>query len=213
VLRECKKGVNLAIDMKHTKLKPNFFKRPTLDVARKLLGKYLVVKKGKNMLSGKIVETEAYIGEDDLACHASKGRTQRSETLYKKAGTVYVYLIYGMYSCFNIVTEKEEFPSAVLVRAVEPIEGVKVMKQKRKTDILHNLTSGPGKLCKAFDIDREMNGMSVFGKDIWIEDRGDVVKNTDVKKAKRIGVEYAGKCRNHLWRFYMKQNDFISRVF
>src|SRR3989338_1556961 len=126
------------------KLKLAFFKRPTLKVAEGLLGKYLVVKRGGRIFAGKIVETEAYIGEDDLACHASRGRTNRSETLYQKAGTIYVYLVYGMYHCLNIVTEREHFPSAVLIRAVVPVDGIEVMKKLRKTDALRNLASGPG---------------------------------------------------------------------
>ena len=147
------------------KLKLAFFKRPTLKVAEGLLGKYLVVKRGGRILAGKIVETEAYIGEDDLACHASRGRTNRSETLYQKAGAIYVYLVYGMYHCLNIVTEREHFPSAVLIRAVEPVDGIEVMKKLRKTDALRNLASGPGKLCMAFGIDKKMNGQNVFGVD------------------------------------------------
>src|SRR3989344_5430408 len=117
------------------KLTKSFFQQPTLKVAENLLGKFLIVRRDDNprtkgaeqspyddnCIAGKIVETEAYIGEDDLACHASKGRTNRSEILYRKAGTVYVYLVYGMYYCLNIVTEREDFPSAVLIRAIEPI--------------------------------------------------------------------------------------------
>ncbi|MBI1755393.1 DNA-3-methyladenine glycosylase, partial [Candidatus Azambacteria bacterium] len=143
------------------KLTARFFSRPTLTVARDLLGKYLVVRYGRKVLSGKIVETEAYIGEDDRACHASKGRTPRSETLYKRAGTLYVYLIYGMHHCLNIVTEKADFPSAVLIRAVE-MEGA----------------DGPGKLCRAFGIDRRMNGKTVYGNALWIEDRGEKTPRT-----------------------------------
>ena len=133
------------------KLTKSFFEQPTLKVAENLLGKFLVVQRDDDKrVAGKIVETEAYIGEDDLACHASKGRTNRSEILYRKAGTVYVYLVYGMYYCLNIVTEHENFPSAVLLRAVEPIEGIDLMKKRRKTNILRNLASVPGKLFLPF---------------------------------------------------------------
>src|SRR3989344_628051 len=155
------------------KLTKSFFEQPTLKVAENLLGKFLIVQKNGKRVAGKIVETEAYIGEDDLACHASKGRTNRSEILYRKAGTVYVYLVYGMYYCLNIVTERENFPSAVLIRAIEPIEGIDLMKKRRKTNISRNLASGPGKLCMAFGINKKLNGENVFGKDIWIEDRGE----------------------------------------
>jgi len=137
------------------KLTARFFARPTLAVARDLLGKYLVVKHKGKLLSGKIVETEAYVGEKDLACHASKGRTPRSETLYKEPGTIYVYLIYGMYHCLNFVTERAEYPAAVLIRATD-VSG----------------TDGPGKLCRVFGIDRHMNSKIVPAPDIWIENRG-----------------------------------------
>ena len=193
------------------KLKPAFFKRPTFNVAEGLLGKYLVVKRGGKILVGKIVETEAYIGEDDLACHASKGRTNRSETLYQKAGTIYVYMIYGMYHCLNIVTEREYFPSAVLIRAVEPVEGTEVMKKLRKTDALRNLASGPGKLCMALGINKKMNGRSIFGDEIYIEDRGEKIAKKNIARAKRIGVDYAGVCAHYPWRFYIKDNEFVSK--
>ena len=196
---------------KFKKLKPDFFKRQTLEVAEGLLGKYLTVKRSGKILSGKIVETEAYIGEDDLACHASRGRTTRSETLYQKAGTIYVYLVYGMYYCFNIVTEREHFPSAVLIRAVEPAEGIDMMKKLRKTGVLHNLASGPGKLCMAFGIDKEMRGKDVFGDEVYIEDRGERVVKEDIARVKRIGVDYAGACAHYPWRFYIKGNKFVSK--
>ena len=193
------------------KLSKSFFRRPTLDVARDLLGKYLVVKHGRAIVSGKIVETEAYVGEDDKACHASKGRTPRTETLYKEAGTVYVYLIYGMYHCVNIVTEKKDFPSAVLLRAVEPAEGIEVMKKRRKTEKETALCSGPGKLCQAFGITRGMNGEMIAGDALWIEDRGVRVRGNDVMEATRVAVDYAGPCADHPWRFYIKDSPFVSR--
>ena len=180
-------------------------------MARDLLGKYLVVKNGNSVLSGKIVETEAYRGEDDLACHASKGRTPRTETLYAEAGTIYVYLIYGMYHCLNIVTEEKDFPSAVLVRAVEPIEGIHTMEKRRKTKHSRALASGPGKLCDAFGITKRMNGKTVFGDTVLIEDRGDVVKRNDIVTVPRVGVDYAGACTHLPWRFYIKKSGYISR--
>lgn len=193
------------------KISRAFFKRSTLKVVKSLLGKYLVVKRRGKVLAGKIVETEAYIGEDDLACHASKGRTNRSETLYKKAGTIYVYLVYGMYYCFNIVTEREHFPSAVLIRAIEPAEGIETMKKLRKTGDSRNLASGPGKLCMAFGIDRSMNGKDVFSGTIYIEDRGEKISADDIAQTKRIGVDYAGVCAHYPWRFYIKNSKFVSK--
>ncbi|MBI5913373.1 DNA-3-methyladenine glycosylase [Candidatus Azambacteria bacterium] len=193
------------------KLATAFFQRPTLTVARGLLGKYLVVEHGRETLSGKIVETEAYRGEDDLACHTSKGRTKRTETLYKKAGTIYVYLVYGMYYCLNIVTEKKDFPSAVLIRAVEPRGGIARMEKNRKITALHNLASGPGKVCEAFGITKRMNGVVIPSPHIWVEDRGEAVKEEDIVKAPRVGVAYAGACARYPWRFYIKSNEFISK--
>lgn len=193
------------------KLSRKFFEKPTLDVAQALLGKYLVVRQGKNILAGKIVETEAYIGEDDLACHASKGRTSRTEMLYQKAGTAYVYLVYGMYHCFNIVTEHADFPSAVLIRAIEPAEGIEMMQKRRKQKALHQLASGPGKLCMALGITKRMNGKTVFGSDVYIEDRGEIVPQKDIIKTKRIGVEYAKHCEDYPWRFYIKGSSFVSK--
>src|SRR3972149_5324663 len=206
----CPKILRGQVD-KFKKLKPEFFRRPTLEVAEGLLGKYLMVKRNGKILAGKIVETEAYIGENDLACHASRGRTNRSEILYQKAGTVYVYLVYGMYYCLNIVTERENFPSAVLIRAIEAIERIDLMKKRRKTNISRNLASGPGKLCMAFGINKKLNGENVFGKDIWIEDRGEDESPKNIISAPRVGVDYAKHCKNLPWRFYIKDNQFISR--
>lgn len=206
-----KNGVRVIFMKKVRKLTMAFFDRPTLDVARDLLGKYLVVKRGSSIVSGKIVETEAYVGEEDKACHASKGRTPRTETLYQKAGTVYVYLIYGMYHCVNIVTEKKDFPSAVLLRAVEPAEGIAVMEKRRKTKKETALCSGPGKLCQAFGITRKMNGETISGAAIWIEDRGMKVGADDVVRTTRVAVDYAGPCKEYPWRFYIKDSPFVSK--
>ncbi len=137
----------------------------------------------------KITEVEAYIGEDDLACHASKGKTKRTEVMYEKAGHAYVYLIYGMYHCMNIVTEARGFPAAILIRSGE-IEGVPLKE-----------TNGPGKLCRFLGIDRSFNGWDVTkGKKLWIEPGEDVAEDR-VKMGKRIGVDYAGPCKEYLWRF------------
>ena len=170
-----------------------FFDNSTLEVAQSLLGKFLVSKsEGKNIF-GMITEVEAYIGESDLACHAAKGRTKRTEILYQNPGTLYVYMIYGMYYCLNIVTEKKDFPSAILLRAVK-IDGVD-----------YNRTNGPGKICKLFKIDRKFNGLKL-GKEsgVWVEDRGIKIKEKDIVKSPRIGVDYAGSCKDYLWRFNIK---------
>jgi len=175
--------------MKPTKkvLPRPYFNRPTVEVARSLIGKYLVREIDGRVLAGKIVEVEAYVGPEDKACHASKGRTQRTDVMFGPAGVAYVYLIYGMYHCLNVVTEREEFPSAVLIRAIE-IDG--------------ELTDGPGRLCRALQIDRRLNRADLTtGESIWFEDRGVALKRGDVSAFPRIGVEYAGEWAQKPWRF------------
>lgn len=211
------------------KLSRRFYARPTLRVAQDLLGKFLIVAnytenhKADNKLvrikklSGMIVETEAYIGENDLACHASRGKTRRTEIMFGEPGHAYVYMIYGMYYCLNIVTEKKDFPAAVLIRAVEPKEGIERMIKKRRLKgynpfNLAKLTSGPGKLCQAFGITKEFNGVDLLSDQIWIEDRGIKIKKKNIVQTKRIGVDYAGKCKNYPWRFYIRGNKFVSKI-
>jgi DNA-3-methyladenine glycosylase len=170
-----------------------FFERDTLKVAQDLLGCFLVRKYRGKVWRARIVETEAYVGEDDLACHASRGRTPRTETMYGQPGHAYVYMIYGMYHCLNVVTEKKDFPAAVLIRGVK-IEGI----DSKKTD-------GPGKLCKFLKIDRELNSWNLtFGERLWLEPRDSKIKLTKVQKNKRIGIDYAKHCREYLWRFSLK---------
>jgi DNA-3-methyladenine glycosylase len=173
-------------------LPKKFYQKDTLKVAQELLGCFLVRKMGNKLIKGTITETEAYIGEDDLACHASKGRTKRTETMYGEAGRAYVYMIYGMYHCMNIITERKNFPAAVLIRAIK-IEGVDYKK-----------TNGPGKLCKFLKIYKELNGINITKKDkLWVEP-GIKIKKTQIHKDKRIGVDYAQHCQHYLWRFYVR---------
>ena len=142
------------------------------------------------MLAGKIVEVEAYVGPQDKACHASKGRTQRTEVLFGPPGVAYVYLIYGMYHCLNVVTEREEFPSAILIRAIE-IDG--------------ELIDGPGRLCRALQIDRRLNRVDLTtGEFLWFEDRGILVERGDVGAHPRVGVDYAGEWAKKPWRFRLR---------
>ena len=167
-----------------------YFNRPTLTVARSLVGKYLIRCIDGREIAGKIVEVEAYIGSQDRACHASKGRTQRTEVLFGSPGIAYVYLIYGMYHCLNVVTEREEFPSAVLIRAIE-IDG--------------ELIDGPGRLCRALQIDRRLNRVDLTtSESVWFEDRGALVERGDVGAHPRIGVDYAGKWAKKPWRFRLR---------
>jgi DNA-3-methyladenine glycosylase len=191
------------------KLPRSFYEQSTLDVARRLLGKYLVRKHRDGTTVGRIVETEAYVGPKDRACHASRGRTARTEIMFGRAGHAYVYLVYGFHHMLNIVTEAVDFPAAVLIRAVEPVQGVELMRARRETEQLHSLASGPGKLCQAFAIDRKLNGDDLCGKVLYLEDRGEAVSK--VVTAPRIGVDYAGPWKRKPWRFLIKDSEFVSK--
>lgn len=166
-----------------------FYQKPTLEVAQNLLGCFLVRKIGRKIIKGIITETEAYIGEDDLACHASRGRTPRTEIMYGEAGHLYVYMIYGMYFCMNIITEKKNFPAAVLLRAA------------KFEEIDYQRTCGPGKLCRFLKIDKKLHGIDITKKDkLWIE-KGINITQSDIIKSRRVGIDYAKHCREYLWRF------------
>jgi DNA-3-methyladenine glycosylase len=192
------------------KLSRSFYQQPTVEVARQLLGKYLVRKHPGGVTVGRIVESEAYIGPEDKACHASRGRTPRTEIMFGRAGHAYIYLIYGFHCMLNIVTEKEDFPSAVLIRAVEPLKGIELMRSRRGVDKVINLASGPGKLCAAFAIDRTLNGDDMCGTIIYVEDRGEPYPK--IVTTPRIGVDYAGKWKHKPWRFLIKGNQFVSKM-
>ena len=158
---------------------------------------------------GRIVETEAYLGPHDLACHAAKGRTRRTEVMFGPAGHAYVYFIYGMYHMLNLVTEAKDYPAAVLLRAVEPLDGVALMKQRRRSETLGNLANGPGKLCQAFDIDGSLNGADLCGKLLYIDDDGEPAPK--LQSTARIGVEYAGQWKDKPLRFMVPDNEFVSK--
>ena len=191
------------------KLPRTFYQQTTVDVAKQLLGKYLVRKHPDGDCIGRIVETEAYIGPQDLACHAAKGRTKRTEVMFGVAGHAYVYFIYGFYHMLNLVTEAQDYPAAVLIRAVEPVRGVELMKQRRQVEGLRDLASGPGKLCQAFDIDRSLNGADLCGKILYIEERGEPAPRFHATE--RIGVTYAGKWKDKPFRFLVRGSEFISK--
>ena len=191
------------------KLPRSFYQQSTVDVAKQLLGKYLVRKHPDGDCIGRIVETEAYIGPQDLACHAAKGRTKRTDVMFGPAGHAYVYFVYGMYNMLNLVTEAKDYPAAVLIRAVEPFSGVELMKQRRRNETLGNLASGPGKLCQAFAIDRSLNGADLCGKILYVEDRGEPAPK--FYTTPRIGVEYAGAWKDKPFRFLVRGNEFVSK--
>ena len=191
----------------------NFYDRPTLTVAQDLLGKVLVRHHPDfGPLKARIVETEAYIGGEDKACHASKGMTERTKIMFGEPGHAYVYLIYGMYDCLNLVTEAEGIPAAVLIRAAEPIEGAEAMKALRgdKARKPYDLTSGPGKLCKAMNITRALNGADICGESpLYVEDA--LPQKLKIISCPRIGVDYAGEYKDRPWRFYIKGNPYVSK--
>ncbi len=200
--------------MKSKKLNNSFYLRPTLTVAKDLPGKYFVRNTRRKQLIGKIVEVEAYLGENDPASHAYNGRTRRNDVMYWTGGHLYVYFTYGMHFCANIVTEEEGKGRAVLLRAVEPIEGIEIMKRYRKMNRKKgasasevNATNGPAKFCEAFDIKREQNGTDLLGQEIYIT-QGDNIPKSKIISSKRIGITNGSEKK---WRFYIKGNPFISR--
>lgn len=196
------------------KLKRSFYTRAdTLKIARELLGKRLVVPAPSGeRVSGRIVEVEAYLGAEDRAAHSYKGRrTARTETMFARGGTAYVFFVYGMHHQFNVVTGPEGLPHALLVRALEPEEGVELMKRRRPARNDRGLTSGPGKLCQALGIDRSFDGEDLTEGRVWIEDAGIRVKPEEVAAGPRIGVDYAGEDALQPFRFWLRDNPFVSR--
>lgn len=194
------------------KIKKDFYNRNTLKVAREILGKFLVRKIGDKIISGKIIEVEGYVGPNDLASHASRGKTLRTAPMFGFPGHAYVYLVYGLNYCFNIVTEKENYPAAILIRALEPADGIDLIKKNRKAKMpICNLTNGPGKLCQALKIDKSLNTLDLTKNILWVEDRGIKIKSRDVVAAKRVGIDYAGEYKNKPWRFYLRGNPFVSK--
>ena len=197
------------LPLTRVKLPRFFYEQKTIDVAKQLLGKYLVRKHPEGDTVGRIVETEAYVGPQDLACHAAKGRTARTEVMFGPPGHAYVYFIYGFYNMLNLVTEKMNYPAAVLIRAVEPVSGIELMKQRREMDRLRDLASGPGKLCLAFAIDRSLNGADLCNGVLYVEDCGEPAPKFNATP--RIGVDYAGKWKDKRYRFLIRGSEFVSK--
>ncbi|WP_242926649.1 DNA-3-methyladenine glycosylase [Pontibacter vulgaris] len=196
------------------KLPASFYTRPdVVQIAQGLLGKYLYTSVDGMLTGGMIVETEAYSGENDRACHAHMNRrTQRTEIMYQEGGVAYVYLVYGMYNLFNIITNVEGKADAVLIRAIEPETGVEEMLLRRNmASIKPNLTAGPGVLSIALGINRKHYGEDLTGNTIWVEDKGLKVPAESIAIGPRIGVEYAGEDALLPWRFWLKGNKWVSR--
>lgn len=193
-------------------LEREFFARPAPLVARELVGAVLVRRlPSGETLRGRIVETEAYHGHDDSASHARAGEKGRAWVMFGPPGHAYVYLIYGMYEMLNVSTDAAGFPAAILIRAVEPIEGVETMLALRPGNP-KNLTNGPGKLCQAMMIDRSLNGEDVTtSQTLWFE-AGEPVPEEAIATSPRIGIEYADpEHRERPWRFFQKGNRWVSR--
>lgn len=185
-----------------------FYERDTLTVAQSLLGQRLVHETEEGIASGIIVETEAYLGELDDAAHSYRGKTERVRVQYGPDGYAYIYMIYGMYYCMNITSGPIGTPEVVLLRALEPFGGIELMKKRRNTDNIKNLCSGPGKLCMALGIGKAQYEADLCSGKLYLE-YGDVPES--ITASERIGIDYAEKCRDKLWRFTIAGNGFVSR--
>ena len=194
---------------KGEKLPRDFYLRDALTVARDLLGKILVHQTPQGILKGKIVEVEAYMGKQDAAAHSCKVRSPRTEVQYGVGGFAYIYLIYGMYYCMNIVSNREEIPEVVLLRALEPLEGLEQMQQRRNVRRQQDLCNGPGKLCSAMDIQKAHYGIDLCGHEIYLEE-GEPVTEGEIGVSKRINIDYAGEAKDYEWRFFLKDNPYVS---
>ena len=194
------------------RIERKFYMRDAVTVGKDILGKIIVKKTADGrMMSGRITEVEAYMGITDKASHSYGGRrTKRTEVMYKEGGYSYVFLIYGMYECFNVTVGRGGDPQAVLIRGVEPLENKNLMWEKRKVKKEKDISNGPGKLTKALGITREDNEADlVAGENIWLEDDGYKVK--DIVETTRIGIDYAEEDALKPWRFYIKDSIFVSK--
>jgi DNA-3-methyladenine glycosylase len=191
------------------KLARNFYGQPTVQAAQMLLGKYLVRVHPDGVTTGMILETEAYVGLEDKASHASRGRTPRNAVMFGPAGFAYVYVIYGMHHCLNAVTEQEGYPAAILIRAVQPCEGLELMRARRRKEDSRLLANGPGNLCQAFGIERALNGVDLCGDLLFVEDRK--ISPADIVTTTRVGVDYAGPWKEMPWRFYIAGQPEVSK--
>ncbi|QMU30320.1 DNA-3-methyladenine glycosylase [Adhaeribacter radiodurans] len=197
------------------KLSKSFYTRSdVVQIARDLLGKYIFTNLDGVITGGKIVETEAYSGENDLACHSHSGRrTARTEIMFQEGGVAYVYLIYGIYALFNIITNVAEKADAVLIRAIEPTEGLPEMLLRRgHPKVSPKLTSGPGLVTLALGITKKLYGTDLTGNTIWLEDRSEIIKEDQIIASPRVGVDYAGEDALLPWRFRVQGNPWTSKA-
>jgi DNA-3-methyladenine glycosylase len=191
------------------KLPRSFYQKNAIDLAKDLLGKVIVHETDEGITKGKIVEVEAYMGPIDAAAHSYKVKSTRTNVQYGEGGYAYIYLIYGMYYCMNIVANDINVPEVVLLRALEPMEGIDLMKERRKTDKISNLCSGPGKLCSALAIDKTNYGMDLCGDELYLEYPKEQ-EEIEIEASKRINIDYAGEAKDYLWRFTIKGSKFLS---
>ncbi|MDP8234646.1 MAG: DNA-3-methyladenine glycosylase [Candidatus Saelkia tenebricola] len=195
------------------KIKREFFQKSALKVARNMLGKYLVRETSEGKCVLKIVETEAYMGVDDDASHSYRGRlTDRNKVMYENGGVFYIYSIYGIYYCLNVVTNKKNIPQAVFIRAAEPLEGVEILKKNRNMNnfnFLH-LANGPSKIAQALGLNKEFYGRSVENNRLYFLE-GEKVSSKEIALAPRINIDYAQCAKDYPWRFFIKGNKFISK--
>ncbi|KLL04655.1 MAG: DNA-3-methyladenine glycosylase [Mycoplasmataceae bacterium RV_VA103A] len=197
---------------------PNFFTVSAVELAQKLLGKILVRKINEQVIKVRIVETEAYIGKIDRACHAHQENKSKwkSSALYNRGGCAYIYLIYNTYYCFNIASSNKGDPQGVLIRAAEPLEShtIPVISQFQVNKDMKKIyyhTNGPGKLCRALNIDINLNHADLTTSDlIYLENAPEIIPD-QIVATKRVNIDYAGDDKDRLWRFYIKENSFVSR--
>lgn len=191
-----------------------YLQEDVVQLAKSLLGKVLYTDIGIGISAGMIVETEAYRAPEDKASHAyNNRRTERTELMYKEGGHAYVYLCYGIHNLFNIVSNKVDIPHAILVRAIQPVEGVELMlKRRNKQKLDYGLSSGPGLVSLALGIERQQNGADLTGNTIWLEDNGTVVEDTDIIASPRVGVSYAQEWAATPWRFRIRNNPWTGKA-
>lgn len=195
------------------RLKKDFYLNDdVVEVAQKLLGKYIFTNINGKITSGMIVETEAYKAFVDKASHSYMGRkTKRNEMMFHEGGVAYVYICYGIHTLLNVVTNKKDVPDGVLIRAIEPKNGIVTMLKRRKKDALERcVTAGPGALTKALGVTKKLNGASYLSDIIWIENRDIKLSKKDIIASERVGVEYAKEDAKLKWRFRIKENDWTS---
>ena len=192
-------------------LNRDFYIKDGITLAKDLLGKILVKEIDGVLYKGRIVETEAYMGAIDKACHAyNSRRTKRTEAMYREGGYSYIYLIYGMYNCFNVTASIKDNPEAVLIRALEPLDNKDIMLKIRKVKSEKYIANGPGKLTKALGITSDDNNIDLtLGKNIWIEDDGYVPNK--ITETTRVGIDYAEEFKEKPWRFYISENNNVSK--